>query len=64
MGVAVETTTSSVEPMKIELSLKKGGDNYAACAGIYTEYSVDWCYEKIFSNTDLHRVILFYGGKY
>ena len=48
--------------MIIELKLKEVGDDYAKCAGVYTEYEDDWSNAKIFRNTDLHRVILYYRG--
>ena len=53
-----------MSPMKIELKLKNGGENYAACAGIYVEFTEKYQGLKVFFNKELHRVILFYDTKY
>ncbi len=48
----------------VELKLKPGGDDYATCAGVYNEYDDEFSGAKIFSNSELHRVILFYGDRF
>ena len=50
--------------MIVELKLKPGGDDYAACAGVYKEYADEYSGAKIFSNSELHRVIMYYGTNY
>ena len=50
--------------MIVELKLKNGGDDYATCAGVYKEYADEYSGTKIFSNSELHRVIMYYGDRY
>ena len=53
-----------VLPASVELNLKRNGEDYATCAGNYTEYTEEYGGLKVYSNKELHRVILFYGGKW